>query len=311
VLAILLFFTWQRSQRETRSRADAAPKSGRFIKISDGEIYIQETGTVSDRPVLFIHGVGAWSELWRETLDQCPFHGSYCIALDLPPFGFSEVVTESRYTRVDQSKRILELMQQVNPAAQFTLVGHSFGAGPTVEAVMRDPSHVSALVIVDGALGIDVPAGNPGPVAALFSSRTVRNAVISAAVTNPMFTKQLLTPLMYNQQSATEARVRLLQQPLALENATDHVGDWALDFMSSASEQSQSRWSGTYSRLIVPVQIIWGEYDTITPLAQGEQIHQLLPRSDLIRLANVGHMPQIEDVDAFNAALFAFLDSQR
>jgi pimeloyl-ACP methyl ester carboxylesterase len=38
---------------------------------------------------------------------------------------------------------------------------------------------------------------------------------------------------------------------------------------------------------------------------------RLLPQSGLVRLANVGHMPQIEDVDAFNAALFAFLDSQR
>ena len=81
--------------------------------------------------------------------------------------------------------------------------------------------------------------------------------------------------------------------------------------MSSASEQSLSRWSGSYGGLTVPVHIIWGEYDTITPMPQGEQLHQLLPRSNLIRLANVGHMPQIEDVDAFNAALFTFLDTQR
>src|SRR5438046_2593908 len=87
ILSALLFFNWQRSIRETQSRAEAAPKSGRFIKISDGEMYIQETGTASDKPILFVHGAGAWSELWRETLDRCPLLGHYCIGLDLPPFG--------------------------------------------------------------------------------------------------------------------------------------------------------------------------------------------------------------------------------
>src|SRR3954469_18659655 len=99
MLAVFLYFGWQRSIRETQKREDVAPQNGRFIKISDGQIYIQETGTVSDKPVLFIHGAGAWSELWRATLDQCQPHGLYCIALDVPPFGFSEVAESAHYTR--------------------------------------------------------------------------------------------------------------------------------------------------------------------------------------------------------------------
>jgi alpha-beta hydrolase superfamily lysophospholipase len=145
VLATVVFFNWQRTLRETQRRDDAAPKSGRFVTVSDGEIYVQETGTASDRPILFIHGVGAWSELWRETLDQCPPRGLYCIGLDLPPFGFSEVAEGAHYTRVDQAKRIVEVMRQIDPGATFTLVGHSFGAGPTVEAVMRDSSSPARL----------------------------------------------------------------------------------------------------------------------------------------------------------------------
>ena len=47
VIGVGAFFNWQRSLRETRSSAEAAPTSGRFVKISDGEIYIQETGAVS------------------------------------------------------------------------------------------------------------------------------------------------------------------------------------------------------------------------------------------------------------------------
>ena len=307
ILVLLTLANWQRSMRETQSRAEAAPRNGRFIRISDGEIFIQETGTVDDRPVLFIHGTGAWSELWRETLDQCPAFGQYCIGIDVPPFGFSAVDGGSQYTRVDQARRILELMQQVRPRATFTLVGHSFGAGPTVEAVMRDPSHVGALVVVDGALGIDDPPSGPGPINAILSSRIVRNSILSAVVTNPLFTKQLILPLLYKKEAATESRVQLLQRPLVVKDATDHLGDWALNFFSSAGEENLSRHAASYSGIAVPTLVIWGEQDTITPLPQGERLHALLPTSRLVRFAGVGHMPQIEDVGAFNAALFDFL----
>lgn len=187
--AVVVFFNWQRTVRESRSRAEEAPNTGRFVRISDGAIYIQETGVASNRPILFIHGTGAWSELWRDTLDRCPALGQYCVAIDVPPFGFSELVDESHYTRVEQATRILDLMQRLRPNAQYTLVGHSFGAGPTVEAVMRDPSHVRALVVVDGALGIDSAYGVPGFVSAVFSQRLVRNGLLSTLVTNPLLTR--------------------------------------------------------------------------------------------------------------------------
>ncbi len=57
----------------------------------------------------------------------------------------------------------------------------------------------------------------------------------------------------------------------------------------------------------MPVVAIWGERDTVTPLAQGEQLVALAPHGRLEVMAGVGHIPQIESPDDFNARLVRVL----
>jgi pimeloyl-ACP methyl ester carboxylesterase len=49
--------------------------------------------------------------------------------------------------------------------------------------------------------------------------------------------------------------------------------------------------------------MIWGDHDDITPLAQADDFRSLVPFASLKVLNDVGHIPQIEDPDAFNVAL--------
>jgi pimeloyl-ACP methyl ester carboxylesterase len=59
----------------------------------------------------------------------------------------------------------------------------------------------------------------------------------------------------------------------------------------------------TVSRISVPVVMIWGDRDDVTPLAQANDLRSLVPSASLKVLDDVGHIPQIEDPDAFNIAL--------
>ena len=59
--------------------------------------------------VLF-HGTAAWSELWRQTSDALAAAGFHVIALDLPPFGFSD--RPGNYTRQDQAARISDVLMR-------------------------------------------------------------------------------------------------------------------------------------------------------------------------------------------------------
>ncbi len=61
------------------------------------------------------------------------------------------------------------------------------------------------------------------------------------------------------------------------------------------------------SALTLPVCLIWGKNDTITPPMVGEEFHRLLPNSELHFIDKCGHAPMMEVPDEFNKILGDFL----
>jgi hypothetical protein len=106
LVAILGFFRWQATRREVEERTATAPSTGRFVAAGDADLFVQEAGPPSGDPVVLIHGTGAWSEIWRETMAALGERGFHAIALDLPPFGYSEKLPGApSYARQLQARR--------------------------------------------------------------------------------------------------------------------------------------------------------------------------------------------------------------
>jgi pimeloyl-ACP methyl ester carboxylesterase len=282
---------------------EAAPNTGRFVRAADVEIFVQELGPPGAPIVLFIHGMGAWSELWRPTLTATAAAGFRAVAMDLPPFGFSERPVASAYGRQAQARRILGVIDALG-AGQATLVGHSFGGGPTMEAVLLEPRRVRALALADAAVGLDAEPG--GAAAVVLRARPLRSTLVATTVTNPLLTRRLLTQFVANHDAVTGARIQVLQAPLVVQGATDAFGDWLLDFVTSR-EVALSTQVDAYRALTLPTLVIWGDRDATTPLAQGRRLAQLIAGAELAIMPGIGHMPQIEDPAQFDRLLLAFL----
>jgi proline iminopeptidase len=60
-----------------------------------------------------------------------------------------------------------------------------------------------------------------------------------------------------------------------------------------------------------PVLILAGEDDSVAPPRFARQLHERLPRADLLILPGVGHAPPIEDAGQFNAQLARFFSFPR
>jgi len=60
----------------------------------------------------------------------------------------------------------------------------------------------------------------------------------------------------------------------------------------------------------IPVQIIVGAEDAITPPPLSEQMHKDIPGSELVVIPGAGHMSNMEQPAAFNDALGRFLDKR-
>lgn len=303
---VLSCFRIAAARRETVPRAAAAPRTGHFVRAVDLDMYVQESGPRSGVPVLFIHGTGAWSEIWRRTLDTLGAAGYHAVAIDMPPFGYSGRPANADYSDEAQARRILGVIAALK-LERVTLVGHSFGARPTMEAFFLDGSRIARLVLVDAALGLDTTARGAGwAVRAALAVPPLRDALVSATLTNPEYTARLLRGLVANASAVTGPRIAMLQQPFVRERTTSSFGEWLRPFMvlrprSLATDRAR------YRDIHVPTLVIWGAVDRVTPDAQGKEIAHLIPGSAWVELAGVGHIPAIEATDRFDAELTAWL----
>jgi pimeloyl-ACP methyl ester carboxylesterase len=301
IVLVIAAFRLAASIRETRTRAELAPPAGHLVPTHSGGVFVQEKGPADGVPVVLFHGTAAWSELWRHTSDAVAAAGYHVIALDLPPFGFSD--RPGSYKRADQAARINDVLSTLK-AAPAIIVGHSFGAGAATELAMRYPERARALVLVDAALGLTAA---PSDAPWVIQPKWIREILVSLSITNPVATKTLLEMLIAKKERALPEFVAILQRPIAQRDSTSDIADWLYYFLG-ADRDAVSADRSAYARLKAPVAILWGDKDSVTPVEQALDLRALLPPpTSLNLLPGLGHIPQIEDPAAFNDALLKAL----
>ena len=131
ITVTLVYNTIRSISREASSIEELAPQTGEFV-IADGvKIFFQELGPSDGIPVILLHGTGSWSEIWRETMIALSDIGYRAIAIDIPPFGFSEKLEGSnQFTTEKQGQRLNTVLKVLN-INKGVLVGHSVGGRPT------------------------------------------------------------------------------------------------------------------------------------------------------------------------------------
>lgn len=301
LVLVVVSFRLAASMRETGTRTELAPPSGHLVPTRSGGVFVQEKGPADGIPVVLFHGTAAWSELWRHTSDAVAASGFHVIAVDLPPFGFSD--RPGTYTRADQTARINDVLVALK-AAPAIIVGHSFGAGAATELAMRYPERARALVLLDAALGLTAAPSDPPWV---IQPKWIREILVSLTITNPVATKTLLEMLIAKKERALPEFVAILQRPIAQRNSTADIADWLYYFLGS-DRDAVSADRNAYAQMKIPVAILWGDKDTVTPLEQALDLRTLLPpQTSLTLLPGLGHIPQIEDPGLFNDALLKVL----
>jgi len=316
LVGILTLFSWQADRREQSSRQEAAPQSGRFVQSSDVELFVQEAGPADGPAVIFVHGTGAWSEMWREPMTALAAAGYHAIAVDVPPFGFSEKPSQARYSTEDQARRIVSLVRTLE-LPHLTLVGHSFGCRATVDAALHLKDQIDSLVLVDAAVNPTMGTAPPEPpsitgriTVAVFEIPFVRRALVAATVTNPLLTRRLFQTLIEDPDDATDSLVSMLQRPLVVRESTPKLSEWMQEFLFGDDAGALSSRAAAYRTFTPPTLLLWGERDQLTPLSKAEQLKNLLPDASIEVLKGLGHIPQVEDTAQFTGALLRFLTAQ-
>jgi len=255
---------------------------GQYLQADGLDLHYREWGPKTGQPILLIPGAMAWSETWAPIAERLGNDGFRVIAPDLPPFGYSERPASGDYSRQAQARRILAFADAAG-LQQFVLLGHSFGGGATMETALIAPDRILGLVLLDVALGLSRPASKP-PLAPLFSAPGLREAIMAATFTNPLMIGKGLRDFVADDDAvATPERIEVYRRP-----------DWFVTGLFGNEEASLAFKPDNYHAFQKPALLIWGKEDSVTPLAQGEEIARLLPNSQLSVLDGVNHIPQIE-----------------
>ena len=309
--AVAGYFRAEAAFREQASNRELAPESGRYVSAGDVDIFIQESGPEDGDTLLFIHGTGAWGEIWRETMIPLNAAGYRTIALDLPPFGFSDRPLDESYSRDDQGARILAVVNALE-LDRVTLVGHSFGGGPTVEAALMAPEKIERLILLDvgDVIGVLPFSDRPTELSGIAQIATVdplRNTLLATFVTNPRMSRTLLEQLIHDPAAATDGRVEMLQRPMPITRSTQDFGTWLMTNFLLPQPEMLSNDPANYQSLNSPVLIIWGEEDTLTPLEQGVYMQTVFSQAHLQTMAGIGHVPQVESPEQVATIILDFL----
>ncbi|MFW5748200.1 MAG: alpha/beta fold hydrolase [Chloroflexota bacterium] len=255
--------------------------------VNDLTVHYYEAGRPENKPVMLLHGhVGdAWMH-WSEAMPMLA-ETYYVIAPDMPGYGQSDRLP--RMTPETITTWVIGLMQAVG-MADAVLIGNSFSGGLAARLTAAVyPDRVPALILINGGTIPDVPgcakiiAGTPG-IGPFFYKRLAASTTSHDNMTGLFEDKDRLT-------DAVMSRIRNERDGLAHMMRT-------LSAMPKPDQRTPP----------IPVLLIWGEEDAITPRVIGEAIHKAIPGAKLELIANTRHIPHVEEPEVFAWQVKRFLD---
>jgi 3-oxoadipate enol-lactonase len=240
------------------------------------------------RPVLaLLHAFPLDRRMWRR---QCiELDGlARVIAFDLPGFGESPAGPNpaSLDAWADIVEDVLDALVGDEPVV---VAGLSMGGYVALRIADRRPGRLAGLVLADTRAAADTAEARAARDQAIFSVR--RRGVEALG-------HDLLPKLL-----SCEAR------PEIIERARSMMLDQRPEAVAAALTVMRDRPDSrpVLPRLNVPVLVMVGEEDTLTPPDEAEAMARAIPGAWLIRIPGAGHLANLEAPEAFNRALAGFL----
>lgn len=297
----LLLFVYNTRFIESKDPVLSAPATTKFIDIGGEKIAYSERDNNSSTTVIFIGGLSAWNGTWERVIQKLDTKRSDLnyIALDLPPFGYSIPDPNKQYFRNVQAERLASFIKNKN-IGNVILVGHSYGAGPSTEYVLQNPGLVRKLILIDAVLNIDetkvISKYSPvqfGP---------LRTMLIGVLIHNDSFAISRLKTFVFISDHVDQELLDVYTRYFDTKNVTGRFSAWFSGYVNDPLNY-KSNSSVNYKELAVPVRLIWGDKDTITPIEGTNILIKTVPYVTLKTLNGVGHIPMIENEELFDAAL--------
>jgi len=237
-------------------------------------------------PILFLHAFPLNATMWER--QRAALGSRRTLAPDFPGFG-------GRPPGAPELDRFAEAVIQEMDAAgipRAVVVALSMGGYVAFRLHALAPERVAGLVLADTRAGGDDEAGR--------TKRTDQAARVRREGVG--WLGDAFLPALLGETTRRD-RVEVVAAVRGMIDAADPEGvARALEGMRGRPDSSP-RLGG----IRVPVLVIVGEEDTLTPVGESRKIAEGVPDGRLTVIPGAGHLSNLEDPDSFNEALKSFL----
>jgi len=260
------------------------------IHLPDTTLAVHTCG--SGLPVLLLHAFPFDHAMWA---GQDPLADDVrLIVPDQRGFGRSAGPPPASIAQLaDDAVALLDALHVAEPAV---ICGLSMGGYVAEHVAARHPHRVRALILVDTKLEADTPEAR----AAREKLAATVARVGQEAVAEAMIPNLLARSDAGRARSGRAAGEELLRR-------TIHATPVATITAALAALAARPDMVEPMRAVTVPVLLVVGAEDTITPPDCMERAERVFPRPRLLIMPHCGHMAPLEDPDTFNAAVREFL----
>lgn len=246
-------------------------------------VTVHEPENLSDVTLFFCHGAGGSKNQWRAQWAAFADSGCKLVAWDFPGHGESPSPRQASVYAGAELVADYRALLEAHRGTRNILVAHSLGARLTLALAQEmGPSAAESLVLL-GAPSPTFGAGaNPiasWPLPLLWLMRPMLHAGFAKSAWSPAADPQLIA----FEQKETESNTLFMMQSLMR-------GVVAFD-------------AGRLAELTLPIRVLAGDADGLTPAAGGEALAKALPNASFRVLNGCGHQIMLEKPAETNAAI--------
>jgi 3-oxoadipate enol-lactonase len=250
--------------------------------------YVDEGDPAASGVLVLIHGFPLGVQMWAPQISV--FEGWRVMAPALHGFDGSDLAAEPSIDTY--ARAALALIERLEDGRRVVVAGLSMGGYVAFSVARQARGRIAGLILADTRSGVDTADGAAG-------RRRMLDLVArggAQAVAEDLVPKLL-------------GRTSLERRPDVAVALRRMIEAQSTEAISAATRAMMTRPDSTsfLPRLRMPTLILVGEEDTLIPPPESERMHAAIGGSTLIRIPEAGHMSNMEDPAAFNAAVDEFL----
>lgn len=267
--------------------------------VDAGGIHTKYLEAGSGKPLVLVHGLNHWSGVWKFNI--APLSKDYRVIIpDMVGHGDTDKPQDESYdSAFTVSGWPISLKRWTQDAA---LVGNSLGGGVSFGYVATHPNSITHLILLASG-GFSKPL--------CIELRLLTLPIIDRFIARPSYNNSLI---FWEKCLADHDRIPEELVIEHFEREKDPLG--RIPFIRTIKQnidlrgikdQILRRTEDLAPNVKIPILIVWGEDDQVSPIPEKEDILKHFPHAQFETIPNCGHTPMIECPEIINGVIRDFV----